>query len=70
MATVLAGREGRDKFGASSSRKKDKTGGLSEREKQRRKAMPLAARLSQLKRRSENNRRKNNPKNFKGHVRG
>jgi protein SDA1 len=70
LATVLAGREGRDKFGAASGKKKGKTGGLSEREKQRRKAMPLAARLSQLKRRSDTNRRKNNPKNFKGHVRG
>eukprot|EP00955_Chlamydomonas_euryale_P073271 361687-Chlamydomonas_euryale.AAC.2 len=48
MASVLAGREGRDKFGASIGRKKQKTGGLTEKEKQKRKAMPLAARAWQV----------------------
>lgn len=48
LATVLAGREGRDQFGSRSGRKKAKTGGLSEREKQRRKSMPLAARVVQV----------------------
>ncbi len=36
---MLAGREGREKFGSSIGRKKKKMGGLTEREKQKRKAM-------------------------------
>ncbi len=70
LATVLAGREGRDKFGATSGRKKDKTGGLSEREKQRKKAMPVVARLKQVQNRVAKSRNKKFSKNFKGHVRG
>jgi hypothetical protein len=45
------------------------TGGTSEREKQRKKAMPHAARLVQLQRRHDATKRKNFSKNFKGHVR-
>jgi len=70
LATVLAGREGRGKFGASTGMKKSKTGGLSERQKQRKKAMPMAARQRQLSNRrssSKANRRKS--KDFKGHKR-
>ncbi len=70
IASILAGREGREKFGSSKGRKKDKTGGLSEKQKQRNKAMPIAARIAQLKNRSERNRGKRNKKNFKGHHRG
>lgn len=69
LSTVMAGREGRS-FGASSGMKKSKTGGLSEREKQRKKAMPLAARKKNIANRtsrSKANRRKS--KDFKGHSR-
>eukprot|EP00798_Chlamydomonas_sp_ICE-L_P018496 gene18496-24994_t len=66
MASVLAGREGRS-FGASTGMKKNKEGGLTEREKQRKKAMPIAARLSQLKTRATTARIKaTHHKNFKG----
>lgn len=68
MAAVLAGREGRE-FGAKSSLKKNKTGGLSNREKDRRKRLPLAARTVQAKRRvGQSKRKKSLTKNFKGHV--
>lgn len=68
LATVIAGREGREKFGASVGRKKQKTGGLTEKEKQKRKAMPMAARMSQVRRRTEKCRKlKSLTKNFKGH---
>ncbi|KAG2439494.1 hypothetical protein HXX76_004848 [Chlamydomonas incerta] len=70
LASVLEGREGREKFGARSSLKKKKTAGLSEREKQRRKAMPMAARVQQIRRRNAAARGKKMGKNFKGHVRG
>eukprot|EP00898_Chlorokybus_atmophyticus_P003513 jgi/Chlat1/4162/Chrsp27S04233 len=43
LAMVRAGREDRPAFGAASARKKLKTGGKSNREKQKVKAMPLAA---------------------------
>ena len=70
MATVLAGREGRDKFGASTGMKKSKTGGLTERQKQRKKAMPMAGRIKQLKNRKANSKTsKKRSKDFKGHSR-
>ena len=70
MASVLAGREGREEFGARSKLKKQKTGGFSEREKQRKKSMPIAARIQQLRNRAVKSRQKNNPRHHKGHVRG
>jgi protein SDA1 len=69
LASVMAWREGREAFGARSKLKKQKTGGLSERQKQRSKAMPIAARLQQLKNRSAAARNRSNPRHFKGHVR-
>lgn len=48
MLSVLAGREGREAFGGAAGRKKQKTGGLTEKEKQRKKAMPSAARAWQV----------------------
>ncbi|GIM11973.1 hypothetical protein Vretimale_15407, partial [Volvox reticuliferus] len=69
LASVLEGREGREKFGARSGLKKKKTAGLSEREKQRRKAMPMAARVAQIRRRNAAARGRGRGKNFKGHVR-
>ena len=67
MASVLAGREGRE-FGSKAALKKDKQGGLSNREKDRRKNLPLAARAGQVRRRLIKGRLKSK-KNFKGHVR-
>lgn len=43
-----AGREGRGEFGARSGLKKKKTGGLSNREKDKRKRLPMAARSGQV----------------------
>lgn len=43
MASVLEGREGRE-FGAAASRKKKKSGGLSNKQKAKRKNLPDAAR--------------------------
>lgn len=42
---MRAGREGRE-FGAATARKKQKTGGLSNREKQKRKRLPPSARAA------------------------
>lgn len=67
MASVLEGREGRE-FGAKSRIKKDKTGGLSNKEKQKRKNLPMAAVSGQVRKRLERGKRKK-AKNFKGHVR-
>ncbi|KAH7622813.1 hypothetical protein Ndes2526B_g02092 [Nannochloris sp. 'desiccata'] len=67
MASIMAGREGRE-FGSKAALKKDKQGGLSNREKDRRKNLPLAARAGQVRRRLIKGRLKSK-KNFKGHVR-
>jgi len=48
LARVMEGREGRDEFGASSARHKKKTGGMSNREKDKKKNLPLAARLKKV----------------------
>lgn len=69
MQSVLAGREGREEFGARSKLKKQKTGGLSEKQKQKRKQLPIAARIQQLRNRATKARNKSNPRHFKGHVR-
>merc|ERR1712176_65566 len=47
LKSVLAGRDGRDGYGSARARKKNKQGGLSNKEKNKRKVMPLAARVSQ-----------------------
>jgi protein SDA1 len=69
LASVMAGREGREAFGSRTGIKKKKQGGLSEREKQRSKSMPIAARIQQLRNRGVKARNKSNPRHFKGHVR-
>eukprot|EP00850_Spirogloea_muscicola_P008425 SM000045S16170 [mRNA] locus=s45:58613:62583:- [translate_table: standard] len=53
LASVMAGREGREKFGAKAALKEKKSGGLTNQEKQKRKqrAMPLAAQRQKLKQR-------------------
>lgn len=67
MASVLEGREGRE-FGAKARLKKDKTGGLSNKEKAKRKNLPAAAKMAQAKRRMQGA-KKRSSKNFKGHRR-
>jgi hypothetical protein len=51
-AAAATGREGRGEFGARSNLKKKKTGGLSNREKDKRKNLPFAARSGQVSNRS------------------
>ncbi|KAG1675672.1 hypothetical protein FOA52_002381 [Chlamydomonas sp. UWO 241] len=71
LESVLAGRVGREEFGSSTGRKKGKTGGLTEKEKQKKKAMPSAARDHQIRRNTNDRKAKAKlVKNFKGHVRG
>ncbi|KAK9811636.1 hypothetical protein WJX72_007420 [[Myrmecia] bisecta] len=66
MASVLEGREGREGFGAASGRKKQKSGGMSNKEKAKKKDLPIVARIAQIRRRA--GRQKGGSKNFKGHV--
>ena len=67
LATVMEGREGRE-FGAKSRVKKAKTGGLSNKEKLKRKKLPMRAVSGQVRKRIVKNKMKS-AKNFKGHVR-
>lgn len=66
---AMKGREDREGFQASSKLKKRKTGGLSNKEKEKRKNLPVVARVSQAKKRRRRNAIKRKGKNFKGHVR-
>ncbi|KAK9840402.1 hypothetical protein WJX74_009278 [Apatococcus lobatus] len=63
MASVLKGREGRE-FGAAAARKKQKTGGLSNKQKEKAKAMPSHVRMKQISRRAAKH--KQASKGFKG----
>lgn len=67
LASVLEGREGRE-YGAKARIKNKKTGGLSHKEKQKRKNIPLGAVGGQVRKRLERNKMRS-AKNFKGHVR-
>ena len=62
----FTGREGRGGFGAASSLRKKKTGGLSNKEKAKQKNMPAAARMQQLSRRRKS--KAGGAKNFKGRI--
>ncbi|CAL8470003.1 g9545 [Coccomyxa elongata] len=66
MASVLEGREGRE-FGAAASRKKKKTGGMSNKQKAKKKNLPDRAKTQVMKRRLEGARR-GGKKGFKGRV--
>ncbi len=66
MASVLEGREGRE-FGAAASRKKQKTGGMSNKQKAKKKNLPDRAKTQVMKRRLEGARR-GGKKGFKGRV--
>jgi protein SDA1 len=68
VASILEGREGRE-FGAKARRKKNKPGGLSNREKDRKKNLPAAARVGQMRKRQARQRTLKRSNNFKGHVR-
>lgn len=48
MESVLRGREDRGEFGSSTGRGKRKTGGSSNKEKEKKKIMPVAARIKQI----------------------
>ncbi len=63
LKSVLAGREGREGYTSAASRRKSKSGGLSNREKRKKKFMPLAARVSQAKSRVKNRRGKGRKRN-------
>ena len=68
MASVMAGREGRDEFGSSIARKKAKTGGLSNREHEKRKLVLFGANKSQMANRKRKQKQKNNPKHQRGRA--
>ena len=68
MASVMAGREGREEFGSSIGRKKLKTGGLSNREHDKRKLVLYGGASKQMANRKLKQKRKNNPKNFRGRA--
>lgn len=63
MPSPCAGREGRE-FGAKAKLKQKKTGGLSNREKDKRKRLPMAARSGQVKKRLAKHKSKS-AKNYK-----
>ena len=67
MASVLEGREGRE-FGASASRRKQKTGGSSNKQKLKKKSLPDSARAQVMKRRLEGGRNGGGKKGFKGRA--
>lgn len=66
LAIVKAGREDRLKFASRTAVKQKKTGGLSNREKERKKGMPLAAKRAKIARSQNDKRRKSSSKNFRG----
>lgn len=68
MASVMAGREDREAFGSSISRKKLKSGGKSNIEQQKRKVLPLGAMKQQAANRKLRQKQKNNPKHHRGRA--
>lgn len=68
MASVMAGREDREGFGSSVGRKKRKMGGLSNIEKQKGKALPIAAMKQQAENRKRRQKQRNNPKHQRGRA--
>ena len=59
------GREDREGFGAAAGRRKIKSGGMSNKEKAKRKDLPMAARISQIRRRAN---RPKGGRNYKGRA--
>lgn len=68
MASVMAGREEREGFGSSISRKKQKAGGLTNVEKQKKKALPSMAMKQQAANRKKRQQQRNNPKHHRGRA--
>lgn len=68
MASVMAGREDREAFGSSISRKKQKAGGLTNIEKQKKKALPAMAMKQQAANRKKRQVQRNNPKHHRGRA--
>ena len=68
MASVLAGREGRETFGSSVARKKLKTGGSSNMQKQKRKAVLAGAARQQAANRKLRQKQRHNPKHHQGRA--
>ncbi|KAH7672155.1 protein SDA1 protein [Dioscorea alata] len=68
LALVKAGREDRVKYQARTATKQNKTGGLSNRQKEHKKAMPLAAKRAKVARSRQEKRKKQNRsgKQFRG----
>ncbi|KAM0932771.1 putative SDA1 domain-containing protein [Dioscorea sansibarensis] len=68
LALVKAGREDRVKYQARTATKQNKTGGLSNRQKEHKKAMPLAAKRAKVARSRQEKRKKQNrsSKQFRG----
>lgn len=67
LASVLEGRKDREGFGAAAKLKKQKSGGKSNREKERKKIIPIAARIRKIKHRI-GQKGKKDEKNFKGKI--
>lgn len=69
LASVMEGREGRMEFGAKAKLKKEKTGGLSNKEKERRKRVLVGGVGGQVARRLANRKQGKKGKQFRGRVR-
>lgn len=68
MLSILKGRENSAIHVSKAARKKRKTGGLSNKEKIKRKVLPPKARMAQAKKRRKTTALKRKGKNFKGHI--
>ena len=68
MASVMAGREGREEFGSSVARKKLKTGGMSNLQKQKKKVVLVGAQKQQMANRKLRQKQRNNPKHQRGRA--
>ncbi|KAL3697936.1 hypothetical protein R1sor_012012 [Riccia sorocarpa] len=66
VALVKAGREDRVPYSSRTATKQKKTGGMSNKQKEKRKALPLAAVRSKVARNAEMKRMKSRGKNFRG----
>lgn len=68
MASVMAGRADRAGFGSSVARKKQKTGGLSNVEKQKQKLAPAGAATQRTANRKLRQKQRNNPRHHRGRT--
>lgn len=68
MASVMAGRAGREEFGSSVGRKKQKTGGMSNVQKNKKKVVLAGAHKQQAANRQRRQKQRNNPKHQRGRA--